>query len=204
MDLNEIQEKSQEGEILIIDARNGSDYMASHIPGSVSVPFSPYSWARAIKNWLNGQSPEIVLIAPNDETGSRGAQELTSVGLKVAHIIHDGLENWKSSGLALASVEEITPEELSSRLDEYVILDVREPFEWNMGTISNSLKIPMNEVPGKLGDLRKDRKYAVICAHGNRSEVVSVYLADNGFRVANVLGGMQRWVAESLPLDESY
>ena len=204
MELNEIQAKSREGKILIIDARGGSDYMASHIPGSVSVPFSPYSWARAIRNWLNGQSPDIVLVAPNAETGSRGAQELTSVGLKVVHVMQDGLESWKSSGHPVASVEEITPEDLSSRLDEYVILDVREPFEWNMGTISNSLKIPMNEVPEKLGDLQKDRKYAVICAHGNRSEVVSVYLADNGFKVANVLGGMQRWVAESLPLDESY
>ncbi len=203
MEFSEILEKSSEGKMLIIDSRSGSDYMSSHIPGSVNVPFSQYSWARAIRNWLNGQSPDIVLVAPNVETASRGAQELTSVGLKVAHIIQDGLEEWKSSGLPVASVDEITPEDLSSRLDEYTILDVREPFEWNMGTISNSLKIPMNEVPDKLADLQKDRKYAVICAHGNRSEVVSVYLADNGFSVANVIGGMQRWIAESLPLDES-
>ncbi|MCL4307026.1 MAG: rhodanese-like domain-containing protein, partial [Candidatus Thermoplasmatota archaeon] len=119
MELNEIHERSQEGKILIIDARGGSDYMASHIPASVSVPFSPYSWARAIRNWLNGQSPEIVLVAPNADTGSRGAQELASVGLKVVHVFQDGLDTWKSSGLAVASVEEITPEDLSSRLDEY-------------------------------------------------------------------------------------
>lgn len=204
MESGELLEKLQNGKLLVVDTRSGDSYMSLHIPGSVSVPFSPYAWARSIKNWLDGQNPEIVIVSDSADIASRSRQELESVGLRVVHVMDDDLREWSSSGMPVSSVEQITPEYLAQKLDEYIILDVREPFEWQMGALSNSLKIPMNEIPAKLQELSKDRKYAVICAHGNRSEVVSVFLADNGFRVANVIGGMQRWVRSSLPLDDSY
>jgi|ACXJ01.1.fsa_nt_gi Rhodanese-related sulfurtransferase len=202
MNCREIVESSRSGNILVIDTRNGEDYMAKHIPGSVNVPLSPYSWARSIKNWLDGRSPDIVVVSDNADTSQRASKELISVGLKVVQAIDNGLESCAAEGGELATVDLITPEELSEKLDEYTVLDVREPFEWQMGTIADSMRIPMNDIPDRLHELEREKKYAVICAHGNRSEVVSVYLADNGFKVANVIGGMQRWVRSSLPLDE--
>lgn len=203
MNCREIIENSRNGSILVIDTRNGENYMERHIPGSVNVPLSPYSWARSIKNWLDGKTPDIVIVSDNGDTSRRAEKEMRSVGLNVVQSIDDGLQSCASESSDLASVEQITPEELSEKLSEYTVLDVREPFEWQMGAIADSVKIPMNDIPGRLSELEPNRKYAVICAHGNRSEVVSVYLADNGFRVANVIGGMQRWVRSSLPLDDS-
>ena len=81
-----------------------------------------------------------------------------------------------------------------------LVLDVREQFEWDAGHIDGALHIPMNEVPGRLDDLPKDRPVIVVCHLGQRSAVVANFLAQQGYSVENLDGGLERWSAEGLPL----
>ena len=72
------------------------------------------------------------------------------------------------------------------------ILDIREPWEWEKGTLPDSTLIPMGEIPGRLGELDADQALLVVCRSGGRSQQVALYLAMNGFtRVANMAGGMK-------------
>ena len=201
MDYSSVMDDLERNSVLIIDTRNSDDYMAGHIRSSVNIPYSPYAWARSIKNWLDGESPALMVVTDSEDTSGRAISELRSVGLNVSDSITDGLKSWQEHGLPLASVEEISPEEMEPRMNEFTILDVREPFEWESGAVSGSLKIPMNDIPARIHELQKDSRYAIICAHGNRSRIVSVYLADNGYKVSNVTGGMQRWMDAGLPVD---
>ncbi len=201
MDYASLMEKIQSQEIIVLDTRNNHEFMKSHVPGSVNAPFSTYGWARSIKSWLSGTDIDLGLVAENGETASKAVEELKKVDLNVTEVISDALAKWKQDGFQLSSVGEITPDDVYREFDRYTVIDVREPFEWQSGTIKNSMKIPMNELPSRLNELNRSDRYAIICAHGNRSEVAALFLADNGLNAANVVGGMQRWISEQLPVE---
>ena len=99
---------------------------------------------------------------------------------------------------------DITPTELSQKLAEgaeIVLIDVREPYEWNAGHIEGAVHIPMNEVPQRLTEIPKDKEVVMICRSGGRSGHVQQHLLESqGYsRVKNLVGGMQRWAREVDP-----
>jgi len=71
-----------------------------------------------------------------------------------------------------------------------VLLDVREPMEWAMGTLPESVTISLQFLPGSLGQIEKDRPVLVACRAGNRSQLAAQFLQRNGFRAANLHGGL--------------
>lgn len=200
-DYTSIPDKIKSQEIVVVDSRPNPEFLASHIPGAVNVPYNSYGWARSIKQWLDGYEIDLGLVGNDEGNTEAAANELRASGINVTFVIADALEDWKSKGMPVSSVSEITPDELYSHIDRWTVIDVREPYEWQSGLIKNSIKIPMNEVPSKLTEFNKSDKYAVICAHGNRSEVVALFLADNGFQAATVAGGISRWVREQHPVE---
>ena len=71
-----------------------------------------------------------------------------------------------------------------------VVLDVREPTEWVMGTLPESVKISLAFLPASLDQLDHDTPILVVCRAGNRSQVAAQFLQRNGFEVANMFGGL--------------
>lgn len=104
-------------------------------------------------------------------------------------------------------VNSISPAELKERLDrapgQLVLLDVREPEEFSICHIDNSLHIPMGEINRRIDELDELRKIVVLCHHGMRSMQVAVYLDSTGFtQVENLEGGIDAWartVDNSMP-----
>ena len=98
---------------------------------------------------------------------------------------------------------DITPAQLNEQItrgEDVVLIDVREPYEWNAGHLENATHIPMAQVPQRMADIPKDRDVVMICRSGARSERVRQYLAQTGYtRVKNLVGGMQRWAREVDP-----
>lgn len=200
-DYQSLLEKIENQQVVVIDSRINHDFLAAHIPGSVNVPYNSYGWGRSIKDWLAGRKVEVAVVADTGELAAKAAEELKAAGLDVTEVFQDSLSDWNSKGMPLSEVMEITPDQLYSQQDRWTVIDVREPYEWQSGTIKNSLKIPMNDLPEKLKDLDHSDKYAVVCAHGNRSEVSALFLADNGHTAATLVGGMYRWLSEQLPVE---
>jgi rhodanese-related sulfurtransferase len=72
-----------------------------------------------------------------------------------------------------------------------VIIDVREPFEWAMGTLPGAELIGLGSLFGRLDELDRDRSILFICRTGNRSGVAAGLLTQRGFKeVANLTGGL--------------
>ena len=88
--------------------------------------------------------------------------------------------------------------------DKPLLLDVREPWEWETARIEGSQHIPMREVPARLGEIDPDREVVAICHPGGRSQQVSMFLDKNGFsKVHNLQGGVDAWsrtVDSAVPL----
>ncbi len=76
-----------------------------------------------------------------------------------------------------------------------VLLDVREPAEWDAGHAADAIWIPMGELGGRHTELPADATVVVICRSGNRSGTVTQALVQAGYDARNVAGGMQAWAA---------
>lgn len=93
-------------------------------------------------------------------------------------------------------VPEVTVAELQSALaggQPPLLLDVREPYEWNQVRMPSALHMPMNDVPARLHELPKAATIIVFCAHGSRSYGVAHYLLENGYTARNLAGGITSW-----------
>ncbi len=101
-------------------------------------------------------------------------------------------------------VENFSPTEFASRCDadeSWQLLDVREPWEIEIASVPQSVKIPMADIPSRHTELDADKPVAVLCHSGGRSAKVADFLATQGFsRVANIAGGIDAWAQE---LDDS-
>jgi len=84
-----------------------------------------------------------------------------------------------------------------------LLIDCREPGEYEHCQIKGAQLIPMNEIPDRLSELESHRDQTLIihCHHGGRSLRVVQYLRANGFPTAqNMTGGIDVWSQE---IDES-
>lgn len=96
-------------------------------------------------------------------------------------------------------MEEIEPLELQQWLQDEsrrkpLLLDVREPQEYEYCHIEGSLLMPVNDVPARIGELDPEADIVVICHHGHRSHRVGTYLEHSGFsRIYNLQGGVDAW-----------
>ena len=96
-------------------------------------------------------------------------------------------------------MKQITPTELAAWLGDKgrakpVLLDVREPWEFQTCSIAGSLPLPMGDVPARKDELDPEAEVVVICHHGGRSMQVAVFLERNGFaKVHNLAGGVDAW-----------
>jgi rhodanese-related sulfurtransferase len=93
---------------------------------------------------------------------------------------------------------EITPEAFAQQRKQQqppLLLDVREPWEYQTASIPSSLLMPMGEVSSRAHtELDPDAPIVVMCHHGARSLNVALWLRDQGFPNAQSLsGGIDAW-----------
>ena len=76
-----------------------------------------------------------------------------------------------------------------------VLLDVREPWEFQTAHIQASVIIPMNEIPGRAHqELDEEAHILVVCHHGARSLSVANWLRGQGFdKAQSISGGIDAW-----------
>jgi adenylyltransferase/sulfurtransferase len=98
---------------------------------------------------------------------------------------------------AASAVPEITPREFADRRargDDLVLIDVREPHEWDIAHIPGARLIPLGTLSDALNTLDPARELVVHCKGGSRSARAVRQLRDAGFtRVWNLAGGIGRW-----------
>ena len=107
-------------------------------------------------------------------------------------------------------VPEMTPAELKERLDRgerLTIIDVREPFEWDIGNLEpqGARLIPLKQLPQRIGEIPADEEIVLQCRSGARSAQALGYLRQHGYeRLLNLKGGILGWSDEVDPSIPKY
>ncbi len=97
-----------------------------------------------------------------------------------------------------------------SELANAVLLDVREPWEFETARIERSVNIPMSTLVARIDEVRAlqptpDTPMVVICHHGMRSMQCARYLAGQGVeRLINLTGGIDAWSTQIDPSVPAY
>lgn len=99
---------------------------------------------------------------------------------------------------------EIDVTEVAERLrsgEVFVLLDVREPWEFETARLPDAVLVPLSTLPGAVNSLDPEQEYVVYCHHGMRSAMAANWLVGQGFsRVSNMTGGIDAW---SINVDRS-
>lgn len=101
---------------------------------------------------------------------------------------------------ALHNVRSINVHDLKARLDagdNIVVLDVRDPHEWEISEIKGSLRIPKSQVVARANEIPRDKEVIVQCKTGIRSRDSILMLQEKGFtNLVNLVGGINAWARE--------
>ncbi len=96
------------------------------------------------------------------------------------------------------AIQEINVDQLAARLAEgALVIDVREPAEFEQARLAGSQSIPLGTVPHRIEDFRGVGPVYVICRSGGRSMQACNFLAEQGVDVVNVSGGLMAWISSA-------
>ena len=192
----QVQEAIDKGAV-VLDVRSPEEYGEAHIPGALHVWIESPQFANRVGLFAPVEAPvALVISSPTDL--DRAVQGLGRIGFDsiVGHL-QWGMTEWKSQGLPVARVPQITVHDLATMKEErpdLVVIDVREPFEWDEGHIDGALHVPMPEALARKDLVPDGRPKAVVCAGGLRSSTVISVLSRAGLADwYNVIGGMTAW-----------
>jgi hydroxyacylglutathione hydrolase len=189
---------------VVLDIRTAAEWGEAHIPGALNVWVESPQFANRVGLFVPGDRP-ILLVSGGPTDLLHAIQALGRVGLDdVTGYLQWGMGDWKAQGQPVAQVPQISVHDLATMKDEQgdlVILDVREPFEWDEGHVDGARHLPMGEALRRRSEVPAGRPVAVLCAGGLRSSLTISALAREGLTGPwyNVAGGMAAWTRAGYP-----
>lgn len=102
---------------------------------------------------------------------------------------------------ALSTIDEVDPAELRARMDQVIVLDVREPDEQEAGVIPGAVLLPRGLLERDIGRhvLPGSGTVVVYCEGGWRSALAAATLAQLGYHAVSLRGGFDQWKREGHP-----
>jgi glyoxylase-like metal-dependent hydrolase (beta-lactamase superfamily II)/rhodanese-related sulfurtransferase len=187
-----------------VDSRTNEQFDEAHIPGAISASAYDTGFATKVAQVVPPDG-EVVVVAASDGNELEAAELLAAVGLEVRGFLGGGMSAWRAEERPVARIEPIGPDRLAELLageDPPLVLDVRNAGEYAEAHIADSLHIPYGELPGRLGELPRDRALAAICKGGKRSGLAASVLQREGFETIHVArGGVGTWADENRPVE---
>lgn len=103
-------------------------------------------------------------------------------------------------------IQEMYPEDLKQYVSQknetdYLLVDVREPEEYEVSHIPGAKLLPLSELEGRLDELPEDRELIFYCRSGRRSNIGAVFARDSGLvntSIYNLIGGISAWEGKAL------
>lgn len=180
----------------LLDVRDPVDYGAAHIDGAINVGLGGAfaQWAGAV---LDPSRPIALVVYPGGE--QEAVTRLARVGFdRVVGFLNSGMQSLEPRPDLVAQVERIAAANLAEEMagaHAPVVLDVRNPAEFDAGHLPGAVNIPLPTLAARMDEVPTDRPIAVYCASGYRSSVGASLLLAAGRDVQELQGGYAAWEA---------
>ena len=178
--------------VVVLDVRHGKLFGAGHIPNSygirVDAPLT--TWA----GWLIPFRSRIVLVGESTDQIVAATRQLIRIGYdELVGRLEGGIDAWARE-YPVETIPGMKTKELRERLDEVMLIDVRQKSEWDEGHIPGAIHFEGGRVAWEDLPFPHDKPLAIQCSSGNRSMSISSVLRRRGYgNVIQVEGGITRW-----------
>ena len=200
----------------IVDVRARAAFAAGHLPGSMNIELDG-TFAGYV-GWLVAFGAPVLLVLPEGAPDAleEATTELLRIGYEwVPGFLAGGIAAWAESGRPLSSYATTTMralyEEQSGNAPAGILLDVRQPIEWqNDGVVPGAKRIFVADLPERIAELAAHvpagTPVTVFCKSGSRAAIAASLLDNAGVDVRLVdKGGAERWpeALARLPIGEA-
>jgi len=203
LDVGQLADRRSAGAV-VLDCRQPEAFGGGHVPGALNVGYGSSfpTWAGSV---LPADRP-ILLVLDRAEDLWEVTWELLRIGYEPpVGWLAGGMMAWRVAGRDIERTPQWTVDELRDRADggsDLLVLDVRQPSEWQAGHVPGAVHIPGGELPSRVDEVDLERPVAVYCGSGYRSSVAGSVLSARGHHaVHNVLGGFSAWRQRGFPVD---
>jgi hydroxyacylglutathione hydrolase len=186
----------------VLDVRDPAEYAKGHLAGSINIGLSGQyaTWAGTL---LDRAKPIVLIAEPGRE------QE---AALRLGRIGFDHVRGYLDGGMAALAersdlvwpTERVTAAMVAEELavaDPPLVLDIRNPREWQSSHIPDSVNIPLNHLQERIDEVPRTRRIAIHCAGGYRSAIAASILHQYGItNLIEMAGGLAAWNAAKLPI----
>ena len=192
----------QMDEALIVDLRGTSEFAGGHPKGALSLPYSEKGLEVRL-GVLIRPGNSVILLAEASGHAQSAMLQLQESAFPVIGMLGGSMVAWSDSGLPMEVLAECSVRQLTRDVpgEDRVVLDVREPIEWETGHVPGAFLIQLGSLRERLHELPRDVGITVICEAGIRSSSAASMLQSEGFSgVVNVPEGTAGYRRLGLPL----
>lgn len=185
----------QRGGAIVLDTREHMSFAAGHLRGSVNVGLGG-RFAEYAGEVMAPQTPIILVTPTGHETEAK--VRLARIGFdRVLGVLAYPVDTFVAHPELVEPLSRLSAEALAERIgtiEDLVLIDVRNPGEIALGTISGARSISLPSLLTQLGQLDQTAPTVVFCAGGYRSAIASSLLRSHGFSdVSDLIGGYAAW-----------
>ena len=186
---DEIFELSQQEDVVILDVRSPIEFEKGFIDNSINIGksgmFAP--WVGTIIS----PNDKIILICNKDEE-IEVVSRLGRIGYENVIGFSTEISSWIRSNKNMNSLHSIYANDINQYKNNSVFLDVRKESELFVGSVANSINIPLDTLFDNLNKLNRSDEIIIYCAGGYRSVIAASILMSEGFKnVKNIYGGFK-------------
>jgi DMSO/TMAO reductase YedYZ molybdopterin-dependent catalytic subunit/rhodanese-related sulfurtransferase/glyoxylase-like metal-dependent hydrolase (beta-lactamase superfamily II) len=195
-----------EPDLQLVDVRAAAETARGTIAGAVEIPLAVLADSF---DALDRSRPVVVYCA----SGYRSlvaASLLVQAGFADVSDLLGGFTAWEAAELPVARpgddrdngrMPHVTARAAQAMLaGGALLLDVREPDEWQEGHSPGAVLMPMGDVPARRHELPAGTRIVVVCRSGGRSAAITEALCAQGYDAVNLTGGMCAWAAAGFPV----
>ena len=191
-----------EEEAAVLDVRSKEAFAGAHLPGSYSIPLQRVP---SHAGWFLDRDRPVLLVVDDAGEVETAVRYLVRLGYDdLPAYLAGGMFKWEVSGRDFYALPAVGAGELVRRLDEgedFVLLDVRAPAEFEDGHLPTAVNVHLGELPGRLDEIPNDMRIVTFCGSGERATIASSLLRMNGYgRVETCFGSMAACNALGCPI----
>jgi hydroxyacylglutathione hydrolase len=187
----------------VVDVRSPESFAGAFVPGSLAIPLHMLP---GYAGYFLDYEHDIGLVLESHEQVDEAVRHLRRLGFdRVAGYLAEGMHAWEVTGREYDRIRSVHVTELVRRIKEredFTLLDVRKPEEWEQGRLPGAKHIFLGELRDRLDELDRSRPVTTFCGSGQRAVIAASILKRAGFHtVEDALGSMSACASLGCPVE---